>query len=436
LSVILAKELDTNFKYDVAESPGGETIKRCFACGACTGGCLISEQEEEFDPRKIIRKVLLGMRKEVLSSPYLWSCLMCHNCSFYCPQGVKFSEIVGVLREMAVKEGFVRHPLLQRLMLHNLLPFPGRMELITRPVSLYESSGLQALVRRSKVLGRLSEKIGNWEYLIPPFPINPLRDRLKEVMPPRGEVKQRVGYFMGCCDNFMFTSMALATISVLHRNSCEVVVPRGQKCCGMPCNGYGEIEQARKLARHNIEAFEKTGVDIVVTDCATCGSTLKAYATFLQDDPEYAERALAFSRKVQDLSEFLAGVVTADHKLGEVKGTVTYHDSCHLLRDQKISQQPRQLINLIPGLEFVEMKESDRCCGGAGIYNLTHYKNSMSILKRKMGNIADTGADLIATGCLGCQVQLGMGVRWKGLKAKIVHPVELLEQAYKSGEGK
>jgi len=432
LGVILTKELDSKFKYDVAAQPGGESIKRCFACGSCTGGCLIGELEEQFDPRKIIRMILLGMREKVLSSAEIWSCLMCHNCSFNCPQGVKFGDVVSILRDMAVKEGYVQPSFLQRVVFQKLLPFPRRLELLTRPLSLYQYSGLQSLVRGSKALNKLSEKLGSMEYMLPSMPLTPLRSRLKEVMLPRGERKQKVGYFLGCVDNLVFISTALATVSVLNRNSCEVITPKNLKCCGMPCVGYGEIEQAKKLARHNIEVFEQAGVEVIVTDCATCGSTLKSYKTILSDDPDYAERALAFSQKVRDISEFLANTISLDHELGEVKGKVTYHDSCHLLREQKVGQQPRQLLKLIPGLELVEMKESDVCCGGAGIYNITHYETSMEILDRKMANITDTGADLIATGCLGCLVQLGLGVKRKELKAKVVHPIELLEKAYQN----
>jgi glycolate oxidase iron-sulfur subunit len=196
--------------------------------------------------------------------------------------------------------------------------------------------------------------------------------------------------------------------------------------------GYGEIEEARKLARHNIDAFSSSGVEVIVTDCASCGSFLRGYHTLLKEDPEYAEKALAFSEKIQDISEFLAQSISLRQDLGEIRGRVTYHDPCHLVRAQNVADQPRQLLNLIPGLELVEMKEADLCCGGAGSYNLTHYETSMKILDRKMTNIAATGADLIATGCPGCQMQLRLGVKRKGLGARVVHPIELLDQAYQN----
>jgi len=203
----------------------------------------------------------------------------------------------------------------------------------------------------------------------------------------------------------------------------------------MPYSGYGEMEQATNLARHNIDVFESTGVEVIVTDCATCGSFLKGYHALLKNDPEYAQRALSFSQKIQDISEFLTQSIDLRQDFGEVRAKVTYHDPCHLVREQKVALQPRQLLHLIPGLELVEMKEANWCCGGAGTYNLTHYELSMKLLERKMSNIAATEADLIATGCPGCLMQLRLGVKRKGLDCQVVHPIQLLDRAYRSASG-
>jgi glycolate oxidase iron-sulfur subunit len=427
---ISPKELDARFKYDVATQPGGENVKRCFACGACSGGCLISEiVAPQFDPRKIIRMVMLGMREKVLSSPAIWLCLLCHNCSFHCTQDVKFSDVIGALRYMAVKEGYVHPSFARKIIFKGLLPSHMRLEIFSRPLALYQFLGLPSLVHKSRVLNILPEKLGELEPLAPGLPISPLRRQLKTVTPSKGKTRQRIGFFLNCADNLVFTSTALATVSILSENSYEVVTPKNTKCCGMPCLGYGEMEQARRMAKHNIDIFETTRVDVIITDCATCGSFLKGYADLLKDEPDYAERASNFSHKVRDISEFLAHT-SLKQGLKEVRGKVTYHDSCHLLWSQKISQEPRQLINLIPGLELIEMKGADICCGGAGSYNITHYETSMGILDRKMANIAATGAGLIAAGCPGCRLQLSLGVKQRGLNARVVHPIDLLKQAY------
>jgi glycolate oxidase iron-sulfur subunit len=208
------------------------------------------------------------------------------------------------------------------------------------------------------------------------------------------------------------------------------VIPAGMQCCGMPCLGYGEMEQALKLARHNIDVFAAAGVETIITDCGTCGSCLKSYAHLLENDPKYAERAAEFSDKVRDISQFLVDRLNPRLELAEFKSKITYHESCHMHWVQEVSRQPRQLLGLIPGLELVEMKDAGACCGGAGSYNITHYATSMDILKRKMDNVAATGAELIATGCPGCRLQLRLGVKREGLSAQVVHPAELLEQAY------
>ena len=431
MGTLALKELDFRFKYDVAAQPGGDNLKRCFACGTCTGGCLINETLPEFDPRKIIRMALLGMRERVLSSPAIWLCLVCHNCSFHCPQDVRFSDVIGALRYLAVKEGYIHPSFLKILAFQVLLPSQTRLELFSRPLTAYQFLRLPAAMRKLKVLDRLPERWQSLEYLLPPVPAIPLRRRIKAVTPPAGKIKQRVAFFLGCAENLVFASAGLATVSILSENSCEVVTPKNAQCCGMPFVGYGELERARRLARHNINVFGETGVETIVTDCATCGSFLKGYAHLLKDDPGYAERALAFSQKVRDISEFLTQETDLKRNLKELSGKVTYHDSCHLLWGQKVSQQPRELLTLIPGLEFIEMKEAGTCCGGAGSYNLTHYQTSMDILDRKMANVAATGANLIAAGCPGCRLQLRLGVKRKGLNAQVVHPIELLREAYR-----
>ena len=259
--------------------------------------------------------------------------------------------------------------------------------------------------------------------------MRPLRRILKEVTPARGEKKLRVGFFLGCADDLVFASAGTTTVSMLSRNGCEVVIPRRMECCGMPCVGYGEMDQALKLAKRNIDAFEAAEVEYIISDCGTCGSFLKTYSDLLKGDPQYAERASNFSRKIADICQFLIGEIGLKPGTVSLEGKVTYHDSCHLRWMQKVSAQPRKALGLIPGLELVEMKESDTCCGGAGSYNLTHYQTSMSILDRKMANIAATNASLIATGCPGCRIQLRLGVKRRGLEASVVHPVELLEQS-------
>lgn len=411
-----------------------EDFLSCMRCGLCLAVCPIYRELgiEPASPRgrvALIRAVAedrLSVTKNF--AQYIYGCLDCLACVNACPTGVRANELVCGAK-VQINQEFPQ-PFLIRLALQKVLPSSKRLGLSLLPFHLYQQISLQRVVHRLKITNVFPEHWRDLEYLLPPLPRKPIRDQLKEVVSARGVRKHRVGYFLGCAQDLIFTSTALATAAVLTRNSCEVVIPKEQKCCGMPHVGYGEIEQARELARHNIDVF--TGVEVIVTDCATCGSFTKGYAALLKDDPDYAESALAFSRKVRDITEFLNQDVNLRQDFGEVKARVTYHDPCHLARGQGVVSEPRRLLNLIPGLELVEMKEPDWCCGGAGTYLLSHYDLSTKILDRKMANIAATNADFVATGCPGCQLQLRLGVKRAGLKAQVIHPIELLNRAYQA----
>jgi glycolate oxidase iron-sulfur subunit len=238
-----------------------------------------------------------------------------------------------------------------------------------------------------------------------------------------------VGFFLGCAQNLMFANESAAAVRVLARNGCTVLTPRETVCCGMPASGYGRNDLLRSHAKFNIALFEKVNPDVIVTDCATCGSTLKAYGQMLAGEPEWAERAAAFSARVRDISEFLMSI-PLKKPAGRVQARVTYHDPCHLRRAQQVWKQPRALLKMIDGLEFVELPESDWCCGSAGSQLITHYQTSLAVLDKKMDNLAGTGAEIIASGCPGCQMQLTTGIKRRGLDVQVVHPVLLLDQAY------
>jgi glycolate oxidase iron-sulfur subunit len=198
----------------------------------------------------------------------------------------------------------------------------------------------------------------------------------------------------------------------------------------MPAKGYGRIDLVLEQARHNIALFENANVQFIITDCATCGSTLKEYGNFLANDPEWAGRAAEFRKKVRDVSEFLMEI-PLEKPQGRIEARVTYHDPCHLRRGQKVWKQPRELLRMIDGLEFAELPEADWCCGSAGSQLITHYETSLKVLDRKISNVENTHAEYIASGCPGCQMQLNVGVSRRGLNVQVVHPVELLDIAYK-----
>ncbi len=206
--------------------------------------------------------------------------------------------------------------------------------------------------------------------------------------------------------------------------------PPGVQCCGMPHIGYGEKEEAKKLARKNIDAFQSAEIKYIITDCATCGSTLKDYTSLLSDDPDYAEKASSFSSKVKDVTEFLVNDISLNRDFGKLNLKATYHEPCHLGRGQNLKEAPRKILREILGKNFIEMNEADSCCGGGGSYTITHKKLSMKILDRKMKNLKETGAEVIVTACPGCEIQLAQGIKRAGLKVRLMHITELLAKAY------
>jgi glycolate oxidase iron-sulfur subunit len=371
--------------------------------------------------------------------------MACLACNEICPVGIKPADVALDMRYVAEQ---IKPTGWKEKLFGGLLPHPIRMEWGTLPLRMYQALGLRWLANGLRVTRLLPAQLRDLERQLPSVPRRPLRRRLPEVTRASGASvsgasasdasalgvsPKRVGYFLGCAQNLIFAEASEATVRVLARNGCEVVAPRDIQCCGMPAIGYGRQDIMREMAKHNIAVFEDLDVEVIITDCATCGSTLKEYGHFLAGDPDWADRASSFSCKVRDISEFLIEI-PLEKPRGRIEARITYHDPCHLVRGQGVADQPRQLLQMIDGLEFVEMDEADWCCGSAGSQLITHYEDSLAILERKMDNVEATGAELVASGCPGCQMQLTVGLKRRGLDAhtQVVHPVLLLDQAYNS----
>jgi glycolate oxidase iron-sulfur subunit len=236
-----------------------------------------------------------------------------------------------------------------------------------------------------------------------------------------------VSMLLGCIMPLAYGRVHEATVRVLSRNGCGVTAPAEQVCCGALHAHNGDLDTARRLARRNIEAFGGSGP--IVVNSAGCGAAMKEYGELLTDDDKYAARAHEFSRRVQDISEFLAAL-PLDPPGAVAGGTVTYQDSCHLAHAQRISRDPREVLRCIPGLTLVEMDGADRCCGSAGVYAFTQPAMSIQLLASKMAAVNRTGAEIVATANPGCMAQLEAGVRRFGGDSRVVHVVELLAEAY------
>jgi glycolate oxidase iron-sulfur subunit len=238
-----------------------------------------------------------------------------------------------------------------------------------------------------------------------------------------------VALLTGCIQQAVFGAHNHATASVLAKNGYEVVVPRGQGCCGALHAHGGDHARAVALARQTIATFERAGADAVVVNTSGCGAHMKGYWHLLADDPAWAARARAFSTSVRDISEQLAREPLRG-PLRPVPMTATYHDPCHVVHGQRIRAEPRKLLAQIPGLELVELQEADWCCGSAGIYNLTQPEMARRLLERKTRHVLETGAEAVVTANPGCILQLAQGLRERGAGVRVLHIVEVLNRAY------
>jgi len=359
---------------------------------------------------------------------HMYRCLACLACQDVCPVGIKPADLCLETR-YAIEQSMPTPPL-KPILFRGIFPRTGVLEMLTKPVALYERSGLRKLAGALRVTNVLPSQLRDMERMLPNrLPLRGARHTLPEVVPARGERRAHVAYFLGCVEGVMMAEGAKATIEVLAANGCEVVIPSDVKCCGMPMVGYGFKDTARDMARHNIDLLLELNVDAIITDCATCGSSLKEYAHWLAEDPKYASRAARFAAKVRDISEFLVELGIRPPS-GSVDARVTYHDPCHLCRAQGVRKQPREVIEAA-GVELIEMEGSDTCCGSAGTQLITHYHTSVGVLERKMDRVAATGAEIVASGCPGCQMQLGLGVKRRGLEVQVMHPTQLLARAYR-----
>ncbi len=419
---------------EIPDLPSLEDLQRCVHCGYCLTDCptYLELGSEAESPRGRLHLIDAMVRGHVSPSPELLAhldrCIQCRACETVCPSAVPFGRIMERGRALALRSQSV--PLSWRLrasVADLVLPYPERLRFATGALRFYQRSGLQRAVRGTGILRLLPGQLQDIEQFLPSLP---------DAVPPPAAVQpsetlaHRVALLSGCVTPVLYPNLNQATLRVLVRNGCEVFVPSGQTCCGALHVHAGDLRGARSLARRNIDAFLSLGVEAVVVNAAGCGSTMKEYGHLLKDDPEYAEKATAFSALVKDISEYLVALPFRT-ELGTVPGRVTYQDSCHLAHAQGIRAQPRAILQAIPGLEFVEMPQADHCCGSGGVYNLTQPQISWRLLREKMKTVAETRADIVATANTGCMMQLEAGLqRFGPRKTQMAHVVELLDEAY------
>ena len=417
---------------ELVHKPSEDQYLNCIRCGLCLAVCPTYRQHlvETASPRGRVALARKGMEGELALTPNLieqmYACLDCLACNEICPVGIRPADLALEMRRFQEQLSPRKW---KKVLFEGLLQHSERLEAVTWPVRLYEQAGFHDLLHRSGLHAWLPGRLRDLEGMLPHLPRKPLRRSLPHVSQAIGESRFRVGFFLGCAQSLLFAEESRAALRVLNLNGCTVITPNDTVCCGMPALGYGQFEMVRQQACQNIDIFERLDPDVILTDCATCGSTLKDYGKMLEGEEGWQERAARFSSKVRDICEFLVDSPLRE-PTGRIEARVTYHDPCHLRRAQGVWRQPRQLLQMIDGLEFVELPEADWCCGSAGSQLITHYQTSSEVLQKKIDNLSSTRADTIASGCPGCRMQLNAGISRQRLDVQVVHPVTLLARAY------
>ncbi|MBI5484797.1 MAG: (Fe-S)-binding protein [Deltaproteobacteria bacterium] len=401
----------------------------CMRCGMCLPACPTYKETflETASPRgrvALIRKLQEGeLDQSERLLEYLSLCLDCQACASACPCGVNAGELVAEFT--CERKGDKGLGFMEDLILRKLVPHPDRLEASLAPMRLYQRTGLQKLVRTMGVLKMFPKPLERMEGLLPTLPSKPLRQEISEVTPAVGEQRGTVGFFLGCVMSLIFSDASRATIKLLSALGYKVITPRNQVCCGAPNMLGGDLEGLKEAAHTNVEIFGGYEVDFIVTDCGGCGAELKKYGHHIEAEP-----ATAFSGKVRDISQILA--MHAEElraKLKPLDLKVTWHDPCHIAHCQGIRKEPRDLLKLVPGLKYSELNEADACCGSAGTYNIERPEMSDRILKRKLDNIAASGAEVLITGNPGCLLQLKKGLADHLPQVRIAHLTEILAQS-------
>lgn len=398
----------------------------CIHCGLCLSSCptYLETGNENNSPRGrvyLMRAVQDGRLPAAGAAvEHIDLCLGCRACEAACPSGVQYGNLLEHTRDH-IEKHYRRSPFqtfLRRVAIEKVFPFPNRMKVALWPAKAAKRFGFE------KLLPRFAREALS----LVPEDANAMS--LPEVVKTTGERRGCIGFISGCVMSVMFGKTNVASVDLINQAGFDVVTPRRQNCCGALYAHSGQLELAKECARKNIETFEQDKCDAIIINAAGCGSTLKEYGHLLHDDVEWRARAAAFSAKVKDLTEFL---VTQDFPSqlspSRAGAKVTYHDACHLAHAQRVTKQPRELVKAVAGRNFVELPESDVCCGSAGTYNLTEPDMAERLQNRKIQNLLKTGADIVVTSNPGCLLQIQAGLKKAGSPMKAMHIADFLAHA-------
>ena len=369
---------------------------------------------------------------DATTSQHFDTCLGCLACVSTCPAGVQYDKLIAATRPQvernqprSFKDRIIR------ALIFNIFPYPWRLQIFLPFLWLYQKLGLQKLVRQTGILEKFFPRLAAMESILPEISLKSFSQNYPNTIPAQGEKRYRVGVILGCVQRLFFSPVNEATVRVLTANGCEVVIPKSQGCCAALPAHQGQEKQAQALAKQMIDSFADTDVDYIIINAAGCGHTLKEYEHILAGDSDYEEKAKQFTDKVRDVQEFLVEVgLTAElNPLRDEELQIVYQDACHLLHGQKISLQPRQLLEKIPGVRLKEPIDAAVCCGSAGIYNMLQPEVASELGKQKVNNLLNTGAQLIASANPGCSLQIQKHLQLQGKEIPLLHPIELLDRA-------
>jgi glycolate oxidase iron-sulfur subunit len=441
----------------------------CVHCGFCLPVCPTYQLwgEEMDSPRgriHLITQILDGTPGTEAAATHLDRCLGCMACVPACPSGVQYDRLIESAREWGEQPPLMpdhaatadppdhgqpqpdRPPPVRALPARSLreravrraifetFPYPNRLRVLMAPLRVAQRTGADRLLGRSELAGRLAPELTSAVKIAPapgPRPRRGRGARLPERIPARGERRAVVGMLTGCVQRVFFPDVNAATARVLAAEGCDVIVPRGQGCCGALSMHGGRRAEAAEFARQAIATFERAGVDAVVVNAAGCGSTMKEYGELLADDPRWARRAGAMSRRVADFSEYLVDLGPAAER-HPLPLTVVYQDACHLGHAQGITRQPRELLKAIPELAVAEVGDGGVCCGSAGIYNLVQPEAAAELGSRKAERVQATGAGLLVSANPGCAMQIAAALADQGTPMPVAHIAQVLDAALRA----
>ena len=411
-----------------------QKLLACIHCGLCLEACptYVITGNENDGPRGrlyLMRAVAEGRLENTSEAfrTHIDRCLGCRACEQVCPAGVEYGQLLEHSREELLhaqpKNDLTNKAL--RFALRHLWLSPVRLRLFFGAARLFRTLGLSRLLLKSRLFPKRAEFA--FALLESSRPIFPARKKISRALQSEHQ-SPPVSLFMGCVGEGLFERVNRATERVLRANGFNVEAPQDQVCCGALHAHAGDLEGARELAKRNIAAFNSGSP--IVTNAGGCGAMLATYGHLLANDAEMAEAAADFSSRVRDVSQQLQTCEARTVPMSAGDKSVTYDTSCHLLYGQKAGEASQQMLRCAVGPNFVSLEGTERCCGAAGIYNLLQPELSGRVLQEKLDHVRETGANILATGNPGCQMQIGAGAQLAGMNLQVCHPIELVDEAY------